>query len=29
MKVLYQIFILEESEIDFDIESLIKEQLEV
>ena len=29
MKVLYQVFILEESSIDFDIESLIKEQLEV
>lgn len=29
MKVLYQIFILEESSIDFDINSLIKEQLEV
>ena len=29
MKVLYQVFILEESNIDFDINSLIKEQLEV
>lgn len=29
MKVLYQIFILEESGIEFDISSLIKEQLEV
>lgn len=29
MKVLYQIFILEESSIDFDIEKLKKEQLEV
>ena len=29
MKVLYQIFILEESNVDFDIDSLIKEQLEV
>ena len=29
MKVLYQIFILEESGIEFDKESLIKEQLEV
>lgn len=29
MKILYQIFILEESEIDFDIESLKKELLEV
>lgn len=29
MKVLYQVFILEESSIEFDINSLIKEQLEV
>ena len=29
MKVLYQVFILEESGLDFDIDSLIKEQLEV
>ena len=29
MKVLYQVFILEESSISFDIPSLIKEQLEV
>ncbi len=29
MKVLYQVFILEESSISFDIASLIKEQLEV
>ena len=29
MKVLYQVFILEESEIVFDIDELIKEQLEV
>lgn len=29
MKVLYQIFILKESNIEFDISSLIKEQLEV
>ena len=29
MKVLYQVFILEESSIEFDIDSLIKEQLEV
>ena len=29
MKVLYQIFILEESNLEFDINSLIKEQLEV
>ncbi len=29
MKVLYQVFILEESGIDFDINALIKEQLEI
>ncbi len=29
MKVLYQVFILEESNLEFDINSLIKEQLEV
>ena len=29
MKVLYQVFILEESGLDFDIDSLIKEQLDV
>ena len=29
MKVLYQVFILEESSIEFDINSLIKEQLDV
>lgn len=29
MKVLYQVFILEESSIEFDVNSLIKEQLEV
>ena len=29
MKVLYQIFILEESNLEFDIDNLIKEQLEV
>jgi len=29
MKVLYQVFILEESSIEFDINSLIKEQLEI
>ena len=29
MKVLYQIFILEESEVEFNKESLIKEQLEL
>ena len=29
MKVLYQVFILEESDVKFDIDSLIKEQLEV
>ena len=29
MKVLYQVFILEESSIEFDINNLIKEQLEV
>lgn len=29
MKVLYQVFILEESSIEFDIKDLIKEQLEV
>lgn len=29
MKVLYQVFILEESSIEFDINTLIKEQLEV
>ena len=29
MKVLYQVFILEESNIEFDIDTLIKEQLEV
>ena len=29
MKVLYQVFILKESSIDFDIDSLIKEQLEI
>ena len=29
MKILYQIFILEESSIEFDINTLIKEQLEV
>ena len=29
MKVLYQVFILKESSIDFDVDSLIKEQLEI
>jgi len=29
MKVLYQVFILKESSIEYDIESLIKEQLEI
>lgn len=29
MKVLYQVFILEESSLEFDVNSLIKEQLEV
>lgn len=29
MKVLYQVFILEESDVKFDIDSLIKEQLEL
>ena len=29
MKVLYQVFILEESSIEFDVNNLIKEQLEV
>lgn len=29
MKVLYQVFILEESSIEFDVNSLIKEQLEI
>lgn len=29
MKVLYQVFILKESSIEFDIDSLIKEQLEI
>lgn len=29
MKVLYQVFILDESEIEFDTNSLIKEQLEI
>lgn len=29
MKVLYQVFILDESEIEFDIHALIKEQLEI
>ena len=29
MKVLYQVFILEESSVEFDIDNLIKEQLEI